>query len=62
MQRHITDLTRQSYESGRAAAYARLERAERPHPASLQLQHRARKGTMDMRLKQFLRVARGHLA
>lgn len=62
MQRHITDLSRQSSETGRAAAYARIERSLRPHPTSLQLQHRARKGSMDMRLKQFLRVARGHTA
>ena len=62
MQRHILDTNRPYAESGRATAYLRLDQARRPQAATLQLQHRARKGRMDMRLKQFIRVARGHTA
>lgn len=62
MRRHVLDTDRLRKGAGRAAAYLKLDRAVGPHPASLLLQHRTRKGKPDMRLKQYLRVERGHSA
>ncbi|WP_212522833.1 hypothetical protein [Actibacterium sp. MT2.3-13A] len=59
MHRHIIDHDKQRSDRARAERFLQIERQERAHPASKELQRRAPGGTGAARLRAFLRIARG---
>lgn len=61
MQRHLLDRPQPDDSSARAAAFARIERAERPHPVTRALQRKER-GERPAMLAQALRIAKGRSA
>lgn len=62
MHRHPTDHTR-SESNARLREFARQEREQRPHPASLALHARPKNRADDNRKTvEFVRIQKGHLA
>ena len=63
MTKHIIDRKRDGSNVGRTKAYVSLDRMGNPHPASRELMRRSEERTgAGHRVKEFLRIERGHTA
>jgi len=61
MSRHIVDHPKTHHDTSRARAFLKIEREVRPSEATRRLQKESR-GVRASRLREFLRIEKGHIA